>query len=134
VYYYFPVGSVNGNCAVNNTCPLDVGYVSSTNGGSSWSAVTQLAGPMTLTWLASTNQGYMVGDYFSASFVGGKVYPVFMVASAPSGGAYNEAAFTVSGGLVASGGNRTSAGDRVRVFPHGAPLPVTPQHTRHTAY
>ena len=134
VYYYFPVGSVNSSCANNNTCPLDVGYVSSTNAGASWSAVTQLAGPMTLSWLANTNQGYMVGDYFSASFVNGAVFPVFMVATAPSGGVYNEAAFTVSSGLLTTGGNRTSAGDQVRVLPRGAPAHISPQRVRHTAY
>lgn len=85
---------------------------------------------MTMTWLANTNQGYMVGDYISTSFVGAKVYPVFMVASAPAGGVYNEAAYTVAAGLAASGGSRTSAGDRV----YGAPSrggSVAPRGRRH---
>jgi len=42
----------------------------------------------------------MVGDYISTSFSGGKAYPVFAVATAPGGGAFNEAMFTVSGGLT----------------------------------
>ncbi|SEC40668.1 hypothetical protein SAMN05216489_00653 [Streptomyces sp. 3213] len=37
-YYYHPVA----NCTAT-TCQLDVGYVSSTNGGSTWTAPTQLA-------------------------------------------------------------------------------------------
>jgi len=42
----------------------------------------------------------MVGDYISTSFSDGKAYPVFAVATAPGGGAFNEAIFTVSGGLT----------------------------------
>lgn len=98
-YYYYPVG----NCSTS-TCQLDVGFVSSTNGGSTWSAATQLAGPMTLTWLASTTQGYMVGDYISTSFSGGKAYPVVAVASAPSGGQLNENMYSITGGLASAAG------------------------------
>jgi len=125
VYYYFPTN----NCAIS-ACQLKVGYVSSANGGATWSAVTTLAGPMTMTWLASTNQGYMVGDYMAAAFSGGKVYPVFMVASAPSGGVYNEAAYTVAAGLTANGGSRTSAGAHVYGAPSGGGS-VTPHGRRH---
>jgi hypothetical protein len=35
---------------------------------------------MNNTWLPLTNQGYMVGDYMSNSFVGSQALPVFMVA------------------------------------------------------
>jgi hypothetical protein len=105
-YYYYP----NTNCN-SSTCQLDVGYVSSTDGGSTWSAPTQLAGPMTLSWLASTNQGVMVGDYISASFVNGKVYPAVVVAHAPSGGVFDEALYTPAGGLAVAGGtSRAVAG------------------------
>src|SRR5215216_4423194 len=48
-YYYYP----NTTCTLA-TCALAVGYVSSANGGSSWSAPTQLAGPMTMSWLPAT--------------------------------------------------------------------------------
>ncbi len=46
----------------------------------------QLAGPMTLTWLPLTTQGFMVGDYFSTSIVPGDddATPVFEVAFAPT--------------------------------------------------
>jgi hypothetical protein len=63
-YYFYP----NTNCTAT-TCQLDVGFVSSTNGGSTWSTSTQLAGPTTLTSLPDTSQGFMVGDYISTSFV-----------------------------------------------------------------
>jgi hypothetical protein len=80
-YYYFP----NSNCT-SSTCKLDVGFISSTNGGASWSAAEQLAGPMTLTWLPLTTLGFMVGDYISTSIVPGDddATPVFEVASAPT--------------------------------------------------
>ncbi len=81
VYYYFPTI----NCTPS-TCQLNVGFISSTNGGKSWSAAEQLAGPMTLTWLPLTTQGYMVADYLSTSIVPGDddATPVFQVAFPPT--------------------------------------------------
>jgi hypothetical protein len=90
-YYYYP----NTSCSFS-TCQLDVGYVSSHNGGSTWSAVTQLTGPMSLSWLAATNQGRMVGDYISSSFVNGGVRPVFASAAAPFATVFNESMFTTA--------------------------------------
>ena len=118
-YYYF----TNTSCTSN--CQLDVGYISSTNGGSTWSARQQLAGPMMLSWLASTNQGNMVGDYISTSIVGsGVAFPVFEVAKAPVGSTLNEATYTVKGGLpVTAGANSSSA---VVVDRGHAPAPIRP--------
>jgi hypothetical protein len=90
-YYFYPTAACS-----STTCQLDVGYVFSNNGGSTWSAPTQLAGPMSLSWIASTNQGRMVGDYISSSFTGSCVRPVFAIASAPSGGLFNESMFTTA--------------------------------------
>jgi hypothetical protein len=56
---------------------LDVGFISSTDGGATWSSAKQLAGPMKLTGLPLTNQGYMVGDYMSTSILGGLAWTVF---------------------------------------------------------
>ncbi len=80
-YYNYP----NSNCTTS-TCQLNVGFISSANGGASWSASEQLAGPMTLTWLPLTTQGFMVGDYISTSIVPGDddATPVFAVAKAPT--------------------------------------------------
>src|ERR687888_115144 len=81
-YYFYP----NVNCS-EATCQLDVGYISSTNGGSTWSAQTMLRGPMTIDWLPNTTQGRMVGDYMSSSFGSDTLaHPVFAEAYAPTTG------------------------------------------------
>ena len=102
-YYYYPVS----NCG--STCKLHIGFVSSTDGGSTWSSPTELAGPMTPTWLANTNQGRMFGDYISTSFVNGKAFPAIIVANAPSGSVFDEAAYTVVGGLAQTAPGTASA-------------------------
>jgi hypothetical protein len=93
-YYYYP----SAGCTAS-TCQLDVGFVKSANGGFTWSAHTQLAGPTSLAWLASTSAGRMVGDYISTSFVGGTARSVFALAGPPSGGFFNEGMFTTAAGL-----------------------------------
>ena len=89
----------------------------------------QLAGPVSLGWLASTNQGAMVGDYISTSFAGGTAHAVFALANAPSGSILDEAMYTTTAGLVASGGSATSSGERAVVSAGGGqfatPAPVT---------
>ena len=61
-YYYFP----NVSCTVS-TCQLDAGSISSSNGGATWSAPVQFAGPMSLEWLPAATQGRTLGDYISTS-------------------------------------------------------------------
>jgi hypothetical protein len=101
-YYFYP----NRSCTAA-TCQLSVGFISSTNGGTSWSPPTQLAGPMTLSWLANTSQGRMVGDYLSTSVRNGaNAYPVIAVASAPTGSTFNQAMYVPTGGLQVTGGAR----------------------------
>lgn len=107
-YYYYP----NTRCS-SSTCKLDVGFISSTNGGSTWSAATQLAGPMTLTWLANTSQGFMVGDYISTSFVNGTAHPVFVVANPNNGSVFDEAMYSPSSGLATRAGAHSAKGDAV---------------------
>jgi hypothetical protein len=104
-YYFYP----NRSCSAA-TCQLAVGFISSTNGGTSWSPATQLAGPMTLSWLANTSQGRMVGDYISTSVRNGtNAYPTIAVANAPSGSTFDEAMYVPTGGLGISGGARRAA-------------------------
>jgi hypothetical protein len=105
-FYYYPVS----NCG--SSCQLDFGFSSSTTGGASWTTTTNIAGPITLSWLANTTEGVMVGDYISTSFAGttGTAFPVFMNASAPTGGTScgstgvtcHEAAFTTTSGQALS--------------------------------
>jgi hypothetical protein len=99
-YYYYPTG----NCTAA-TCQLRVGFISSTNSGSTWSAPTDVAGPMSLSWIASTTQGPMVGDYISNSFGSdGLSHPAFTLATAPSGSTFHEAVYTTGSGLAAAAG------------------------------
>jgi hypothetical protein len=115
-YYFYP----DANCTTD-TCDLNVGFISSTNGGRTWSTPEQVAGPMKLRWLPSTTQGLMVGDYISTAIPSGGArspegdgrdtgeagnsVPVFAVAHAPSGGVLDEAIFTVVGENLDRGGN-----------------------------
>ena len=109
-YYFYPSASCTATA-----CALDGGTISSTNGGASWGAATMVTGPMTLSWLPSTTQGVMVGDYISTSFnASGSAHGVFAVATAPSGGVFNEAMFTTTAAVV--GGSlvgETAARDNV---------------------
>ena len=101
-YYYYP----NAACTAS-TCQLDLGFVSSANGGQTWTTPVQLAGPLQLAWLANTNQGRMVGDYISTSFASGAARPVFASATAPSGGVFAEGMFT-SPASAATGATRST--------------------------
>lgn len=115
-YYFYP----NRSCS-SSTCQLDVGYISSTTGGSSWGPATQLAGPMTLSWLPNTSQGRMVGDYISTSYANGLAHGLFAVANAPTAGGADcstatpncdQAMYTNAAGLSQlSGVMVTSSGD-----------------------
>lgn len=94
-YYYF----ANTNCT-NTTCQLYAGFVSSVNGGASWSSNVQLAGPMSLKWLAKTTDGYMTGDYISTSIVGGQAFPAIAVAFVPQHKKLQEFIYTAALNVV----------------------------------
>src|SRR6266568_755732 len=110
-YYFYPSG----------TTSLSVGFISSTNAGSTWSAPQTVASGMPSTWVANTSQGRMVGDYISTSYGSDNLaHGVFATASTPTSGtncgdvADNclEPMDTFSTGLAA-GGSASSAGDPV---------------------
>jgi hypothetical protein len=88
-YYFYPTAQCS-----TATCQLNVGFVSSQDGGNTWSAVTTLAGPMSLGWLPNTSSGVMVGDYTAVAFSNGQAYAVFAVAKANSGATFDEAIYT----------------------------------------
>ncbi|HEY7993779.1 MAG TPA: sialidase family protein [Candidatus Eremiobacteraceae bacterium] len=106
-YYYY----TNTNCS---TCTLRVGFIQSTNGGATWRTPVKLTGPFNVTWCALTNQGYMVGDYQGTSYSGSTAFGMFAIAAMPSGGTFNEAMFTRSGGpsLMQPGFELSSYGER----------------------
>jgi hypothetical protein len=117
-YYFYPTA----NCTAS-TCQLEVGYVSSANGGSTWSSPTTVAGPMSLAQIANSTQGSMVGDYISTSVIGGKAVSVFAVGKAPTNGrAFDEALYT-AGPLSVTGGSLTST-------TRGAATVSTPRTTK----
>jgi len=99
-YYYYPAASCTAA-----TCRLDAGYISSVNGGSTWSAPAKLAGPMKLSWLPDTLLGRMFGDYISTSIpAGGRAYPILPIATAPRGSVFDLAMYVPDGGLAVTGG------------------------------
>jgi hypothetical protein len=118
-YYYYP----NASCSAS-TCKLDAGFVSSVNGGATWSAPAQIAGPMSLSWLPDTSEGIMFGDYIATAIVaGGNAYPVIPVSRASSGSAFQQAMYVPAGGLVITGGSRPASAAHSHRFPP-QPAPV----------
>jgi hypothetical protein len=120
-YYFYP----NSSCTAA-TCQLNVGFISSTNGGTTWSAATQLAGPMTLSWLPNTSQGRMFGDYISTSVRNGtNAYPVIGVANAPTGSTFDLAMYVPTGGLPITGGALRATTSGAAPAPTTAAVPAT---------
>jgi len=84
-----------GSCP--SDCLLEIAFVSTTNGGQTWSVPQTLSTrPMQLSWLARAVGGRMVGDYFSTSYAGGRFVPVFTLAGPPLKGRFHEAVFAAS--------------------------------------
>ena len=107
-YYYFS----QSNCSLS-TCQLDVGFISSANGGSTWNAPVTVAGPMQLGSLPNSQNGLMVGDYIATVFNNGVPHGVFAVATALSGTTFNEAIYTGQGlAVTAAGRQLSSAADK----------------------
>ncbi|HEX8814446.1 MAG TPA: sialidase family protein [Terriglobales bacterium] len=92
-YYYYPVSQCN------NSCKLEVGYTTSEDGGKTWTAGKNLAGPMELSWIAPSDNGLMVADYLAVDFSKGNAYGVFAVATAP-GSLLNEGMYTTNAPLL----------------------------------
>jgi len=99
--YYFYRSS---RCSRRSPCQLEVGYVQSDDGGTGWSNPTDVAGPFAVTSTADTSQGRMVGDYISTSWMGGRAWPAFAVASPPVGSVFDEPIAAPSTGLTAAAG------------------------------
>lgn len=108
-YYYYPVSNCN-----DQACNLSVGFVSSKDGGATWTQGKKLAGGMKTGWLPNTTLGYMVGDYISTSYVNGKGFGVFAKALKPTGSTFHESMYTPAIGMIAEeeGPYFSSAGER----------------------
>lgn len=98
-YYFYP----DASCSIEN-CRLEVGFISSTNDGKSWSKAKTVAGPMKLSWLAQSG-GAMVGDYISCSVIGKKAVSVFAVGKRPHGSRLSQNMYS-AGPLSIAGGKR----------------------------
>jgi len=121
-YYFYP----NSSCSAA-TCQLNVGFIASTTGGTSWSAPIQIAGPMTLSWLPNTSQGRMFGDYISTSVLaGGNAYPVIPVASTPTGSTFHVPMVVPSGGMAITSGALLAARWTGPEPPGQSPIPPQP--------
>lgn len=103
-YYYYSQSS-----CVTATCQLFVGYISSSNGGSTWNTPVSLAGPMLLSWLPNSQNGLMVGDYIATGFTNGVPHGVFAVAQAKSGTTFNESIYTAQSLTVKASSRQLSA-------------------------
>jgi len=112
VYYYYPVA----NC--NNTCKLYVGFTTSQDGGKTWTAGKELAGPMELSWLPNSQNGLMVADYLAAAYSNGNPFGVFAVAKAPTGDVFNEAIYTTKSPLLAQPGERRFSSKHEKPLPN----------------
>jgi hypothetical protein len=117
-YYFYS----SANCDAF-TCALNTGLISSPDGGSTWTAPTTIAGPMSLAWLPNTFAGLMVGDYVSTAYSGGKAFAIFAAAKASSGTIFDEAIYTTTTGL--------SAAQHSAVFTSAAEQPVPKAHSDH---
>lgn len=94
-YYYYPVS----NCG--NNCRLIPGFSITSNGGQTWTAGRQLGNPMQLSWLPDTFSGRMVADYVATVFpAGGRAFPIYALAFAPTGGLFHQAIYTSSYGYT----------------------------------
>jgi hypothetical protein len=110
-YYFYNSGST----------ALNVGFISSTNGGSTWSAPTTITTGATSAWAATTSQGRMVGDYISTSYGADNVaHGVFATVTAGnsgtgcSSGALDNCVEPIATFATgAAGGSASSANDQV---------------------
>jgi hypothetical protein len=124
-YNFLPIS----NCTAN--CKLGVGYISSTDGGSTWTAPKTLSEGMSPSWLPSTTSGQMLGDYMSVEY-NLKAHAIFPKAAAPVGTTLNQATQTNQYVLSEAGADEprfTSAHDKRVANPHSdVPRRTQPYH------
>lgn len=96
-YHALPQEGGCGYLLPTCTGGVDVGVVTSSDGGQTWKRPQRLtAEPMRLLAMADGDIGRMVGDYIATSFVRGRPVPVFSLASPPVAGELRQAIFAVT--------------------------------------
>ncbi|MGH2830748.1 MAG: sialidase family protein, partial [Actinomycetota bacterium] len=119
-YYMYPISACGGSCT------LQVGFGWSSDAGATWSFETH-APLIPVSWIASTSQGRMVGDYISSSFLGnGRAVPIWSHAYTPQGGLFDQAMEVMMGGFDITAGSVAAGGDEVASDAFGTPSPVIP--------
>lgn len=108
-YYYFSAVPCNFV-----SCQLFAGFIGSQDGGRTWGAPIQLAGPMSLSSIAQTTSGPMVGDYMATAFSGGQAFGILAFANPSTGSFFDEAMYVTKPGTLTllSRERRSSAGER----------------------
>jgi BNR repeat-like domain len=117
-YYYYSTA----NC-VAATCALYAGFISSPDGGNTWTSPQTLSGPMSLAWLPNTFSGLMVGDYVATAYSGSKAFAIFAAAQANSGTIFDEPIYANTNGFATT--------DQAAVFSSAAERPVPHAHSDH---
>jgi hypothetical protein len=113
VFYYYP----QANCSAS-TCQLTVGFITSSDGGQSWTDPVDVGGPMLVNWIASTSSGRMVGDYFSAFYTDdGVPHPIFGAATPPLGMLFQSMFSTCGDCPSAASGETQIAGSNEEAAP-----------------
>jgi hypothetical protein len=120
-YYYYP-----DNACGLKTCRLYVGYVSSVNGGRTWSAPVQVGGPTLLGRIVPTSIGRMVGDYIGTAIASGRAFALVAVGLPATGRKeFNEPMAVVARGERVTGGPH-AAQSAVPGTPPAGYVPVSP--------
>jgi hypothetical protein len=117
-YYFY--GSANCDAS---TCALYAGFISSPDGGATWTTPITLAGPMSPAWLPNTFAGLMVGDYVATAYSGGKAFAIFAAAQANAGTLFDEPMYTTTTGL--------SAAQQAAALVSSSDQPVPDAHSDH---
>ena len=120
-YYYYP-----DNACDLKTCRLDVGYVSSVNGGKTWGTPIQVGGPTLLGRIAPTSIGRMVGDYIGTVIASGRAFALVAVGLPAAGHQeFNEPMTVVTRGEPVTGGPH-AVQSAVPGTPPAGHVPVSP--------
>ncbi len=97
LYHYYPVAACGGSG--QPTCQLNVGVVTSSDAGLTWTGPTTMTPtPEDPSWLP-TSIGQMVGDYFGATFNNGNTLVFFPIAQPkPTGSTFQQSMYAATVG------------------------------------